>query len=201
MTSSSEAPAVPPPGLRRQLAAAGGRAAGVRAPVPVRVIDRVPPPPPPPRVDSAALARALETGFAAVRSQVDGAFAEIQKECVELAFAAAERIVGRAAERGELELEAPLREMLAARRRELAETPALLRVHPEDAKALAPKLAEITPAGARVELAPDPAIARGTLSLELGASRLVRALDQELKRLRQKLLAGAAPGATAGAVK
>ena len=194
MTSSSEAPA-PPPGLHRRLAAAGARASGVRSPAPVRVIDRVPPPPPPPRVDSAALARALEAGFAAVRAQVDATFAEIQKECVELAFAAAERVVRRAADRGALDLEEPLRELLAARRRELETTPALLRLHPEDAKAVAPKLAEITPAGARVELAADPAIARGQLSLEMGTAKLVRTLEQELKRLRQRLLTSPATGA------
>jgi flagellar biosynthesis/type III secretory pathway protein FliH len=196
MTSSSDAPPAPV-GLRQRLpAAAAARASGVRtsasAALPIRVVDRVPPPPLPPRVDSAALVRALEAGFAAVRNQVDHAFAEIQKECVELALAAAEHVTRRTAERGELDLERPLAEMLAARRRELAEAPALLRVHPEDGKALAPKLAEITPAGARVELAPDPAVARGQLVLELGASRLVRTLEQEMKRLRSRLLAGGA---------
>ena len=168
------------------------RASAVRAPSPVRVIDRTPPPPPAPTVDAGPLARALEAGFAAVRTQVSAALVEIEKECVELAVAVAERVVRRKVEKGELDLEGPLRELLGARRRELAELPAKLRLHPEDAKAVAPKTAELAPAGARIEVVPDPAQPRGDLALEIGASRLVRTLSHELKRLRERLLAGAA---------
>jgi len=192
MTSSSDAAAASGAGIRREVATAGVRASAVRAPSPVRVIDRIPPPPPPPPVDVTGLAAALQGGLEAVRAQVDRAFAEIERECVELALAAAERIVRRKAARGELELDGPLQELFAARRGELAALPARLRLHPEDAKVIAPRAAELVPAGTRVEIVDDPAQPRGHLVLEIGAARLVRTLDEELRRLRQRLLAGAA---------
>jgi flagellar biosynthesis/type III secretory pathway protein FliH len=185
-TSSSETAARRPAGVRARLPLV---APGVRARLPVRVVDRVPPPPPVPPVDVAPLARALETGFAAIRAQLEAAFAEIERGCVELALAAAERVVGRKCERGELELEAPLKELLATRRRELAEQPAVLRVHPADARALAPRLADLAPAGARVELLADDSQPRGSLVLELGSARVTRTLADELARLRLRLLA------------
>ncbi len=193
MTSSSDS-SVHGEAVRHRVAAAGAVARGVRgsasARVEVRVIDRTPPPPPAPKVDVAPLARALESGFAAVRSQVEGAFAAIEKECIELALAAAERIVRRKAELGELDLEGPLRELLAARRRELGELAATLRLHPDDAQALAPKVRELAPPGARIEVVADSTRRRGELSLELGAARLVRTLEHDFERLRQRLLAG-----------
>ena len=98
----------------------------------------------------------------------------------------------RRCERGELGLEAPLQELLASRRRELEEQAATLRVHPEDAPALQAKLAELAPPGARVELVADASIARGSLSLELGAARVSRSLPHEIARLRARLLEGTA---------
>jgi len=191
-TSSSDAaapPAAPPAGLRTRIAVA---APGVRSRLPLRVTDRTPPPPPVPTLHAAPLARALEAGFAELRRAFEATFAEIERECVELALAAAERLVRRRCERGELGLEAPLQELLASRRRELEEQAATLRVHPEDAPALQAKLAELAPPGARVELAADASIARGSLSLELGAARVSRSLPHEIARLRARLLEGTA---------
>lgn len=185
-TSSSETAARRPAGVRARLPLA---APGVRTRLPVRVVDRTPPPPPVAPVDVAPLARALEAGFAAMRAQLESSFAEIERGCVELALAAAERVVGRRCERGELDLESPLKELLAARRRELAEQAAVLRLHPEDARALAPRLPALTPAGARVELLADAAQPRGSLVLEVGAARVTRTLADELARLRLRLLA------------
>ena len=191
MTTSSSDAAAPSAGLRTRIAVATGTP-GVRSRLPLRVVDRTPPPPPVPVLDAAPLARALEAGFADLRRAFEATFAEIERECVELALAAAERLVRRRCERGELGLEAPLQELLAARRRELAELTATLRVHPEDAPALQAKLAELAPPGARVELAADPSIARGSLTLELGAARVSRSLPHELARLRARLLEGSA---------
>jgi flagellar biosynthesis/type III secretory pathway protein FliH len=184
MTSSSDATAP----QRHRLAAAGARAASVRAASPVRVIDRAPPPSPPPQVDVAGLAKAMGDGFAAVQAQVERAFLEIEKECVELAFAAAEHVMRRKAARGELELEEPLRELLDTRRRELLELPAVLHLHPQDAQAIAPRVEELAPPGARVIVMADPAQPRGDVVLELGAGKLVRSLENDLRQLRQRLL-------------
>jgi len=189
MTTSSSDAAAPPAGLRARIAVA---APGVRSRLPLRVVDRTPPPPPVPTLDAAPLARALEAGFAELRRAFEATFAEIERECVELALAAAERLVRRRCERGELGLEAPLQELLASRRRELEEQAATLRVHPEDAPALQAKLAELAPPGARVELVADPSIARGSLTLELGAARVSRSLPHEIARLRARLLEGSA---------
>jgi flagellar biosynthesis/type III secretory pathway protein FliH len=145
-----------------------------------------------PTLDAAPLARALEAGFADLRRAFEATFAEIERECVELALAAAERLVRKRCERGELGLEAPLQELLASRRRELEEQAATLRVHPEDAPALQAKLAELAPPGARVELVADASIARGSLALELGAARVSRSLPHEIARLRARLLEGTA---------
>jgi len=192
-TSSSDTAALaalaPPAGLRTRIAAA---APGVTSRLPVRVVDRTPPPPPLPRLDVAPLARALEAGFAIVRAQFEGMFAEIERGCVELALAAAERLVRRRSGKGDLELEAPLQELLATRRRELAEQAATLRLHPDDAKALRTKVAELAPPGARIDLVDDPAVARGDLVLEVGAGRVSRSLAHELARLRARLLEGTA---------
>lgn len=185
-TSSSEAAARRPAGVRARLPIA---APTVRARLPVRVVDRTPPPPPPPPIDVAPLARALESGLAAIRLQLEAAFAEVERGCVELALAAAERVVGRRCERGELELEEPLKELLASRRRELTSQPAVLRMNDADARVLERKLDALTPAGARVELLADPAQPRGSLVLELGAARVTRTLANELARLRSRLLA------------
>jgi flagellar biosynthesis/type III secretory pathway protein FliH len=200
MTSSSDA--APAPEVVRHRVA-GAQASSARAARPseakatrgeaasvVKVVERVPPPPPPPPVDVAPLARALERGFAAIATQVDAAFAEIEKECVELALAAAERVVRRRAERAELDLEGPLREMLATRRREIAQLPATLRAHPEEAAHLAPKLAELAPPGARIELVPDPSTPRGDLALEIGPARVVRSLQHDFARMRQRVFGG-----------
>jgi flagellar biosynthesis/type III secretory pathway protein FliH len=173
-------------GLRARLTFA---TPGVRSRLPVRVVDRSPPPPPVAPVDVAPLARALEAGFAAARARDEATFAEIERGCVELALAAAERVVRRRCERGELELEEPLRALIGSRRRELEEQAAVLRLHPADARALQEKLAELTPAGARVELLADAAQPRGSLSLEFGAARVTRTLVHELTRLRAELLA------------
>ena len=189
MTTSSSDAAAPPAGLRARIVVA---APGVRSRLPLRVVDRTPPPPPVPILDAAPLARALEAGFAELRRAFEATFAEIERECVELALAAAERLVRRRCERGELGLEAPLQELLASRRRELEEQAATLRVHPEDAPALQAKLAELAPPGARVELVADPSIARGSLTLELGAARVSRSLPHEIARLRARLLEGSA---------
>jgi flagellar biosynthesis/type III secretory pathway protein FliH len=183
------APAERPAGLKARLAVA---APGVRSALPVRVVDRTPPPPPIARIDVAPLVRALEAGCADVRGAFEAAFGEIERECIELALAAAERVVRRRCERGELDLEAPLRELLAARRRELAEQSATLRVHPDDAPALQARLPELAPSGARVEVVADPSVARGSLALELGAARVTRSLPHELARLRARLLEGSA---------
>jgi len=164
-------------------------APGVRSRLPVRVVDRTPPLPPAPVVDVAPLARALEAGFATARQQVEATFAEVERGCVELALAAAERLVGQRCERNELKLEAPLKELIATRRRELAEQPAVLRLHPADAKLLEERLAALTPVGAKVLLLADPAQPRGSLSLEFGAAKVTRTLAHELSQLRLQLLA------------
>jgi flagellar biosynthesis/type III secretory pathway protein FliH len=187
---AGRAGAAGPMGLKARIAVAASP--GVRSALPVRVVDRTPPPPPIARIDVAPLVRALEAGFADVRGAFESAFGEIERECIELALAAAERVVRRRCERGELDLEAPLRELLAARRRELAEQSATLRVHPDDAPALQAKLPELAPPGARVEVVADPAVARGSLALELGAARVTRSLPHELARLRARLLEGSA---------
>ncbi len=156
----------------------------------VHVVDRSPPVPPPPKIDVGPLVRALESGLHALRAEVDAAFDEIERECVELALAAAEHVVHRRCERGELELEEPLRALLATRRRELLALPTTLRLHPEDAKVLAHRLTELAPAGAQIAVVSDAATPRGQLTLEIGAGRVVRSLGHELSQLRRHLLAG-----------
>jgi flagellar biosynthesis/type III secretory pathway protein FliH len=188
MTSSSDAAAEPI--VRHGLP--GGRVGGVRSALPITVVERLPPPPPPPRVDAAPLARSLDAGFKALKAQVDAAFGEIERGCVELALAAAETLARGKCQRGELGLEEPLRALLDARRRELENAPAVLRAHPDDAAAIRPKLAEMVPAGARVELVADPATPRGTLALELAAAKVVWSLDEEIAALRRRVLGGAA---------
>src|SRR5262245_58388864 len=124
-TSSSDAPA---PEIVRHRVTAEQRPARVRTALPLRVIER-PPSGVAPRVDVAPLARALADVFASVRAQVDGAFAAIERDCVELALAAAERVVRCRAERGELGLDEPLRALLELRRRDLEQVTATLRVN------------------------------------------------------------------------
>lgn len=194
MTSSNDTSAEPLERVRHALAGAGARAGGVavRSGAPIRVIDRAPPPPPAPRIDVAPLARSLDAGFRALKAQVDASFAEIERECVELAIGAAEALTRARCERGELALEEPLRALLSAKRRELEQLPALLRLHPADAEPLAGRLAELAPAGARVELLQDPASPRGQLALEIGAARVVWSLGEELAQLRRALLEGGA---------
>lgn len=188
MSSSEPAPEL----LRHGLAAAGARAGGVRTSVPVRVTERSPPPPPAPVIDAAPLARALEAGFKSVRAQVEAAFGEIERECVELALAAAATLARAKCERGELGLDVPLAALLAARRRELETMPATLRAHPADAAAIAPKLSQLAPAGARLELVQDPATPRGQLALEFDAARVVWSLAGDLSVLRTKVTQGEA---------
>jgi flagellar biosynthesis/type III secretory pathway protein FliH len=184
MTTSSSEPRLE--GVHARLPIA---APGVRSRLPVRVLDRTPPPPPVAPVDVAPLARAVAAGFATARLQVEATFAEVERGCVELALAAAERVVGRRCASGELELVEPLQGLIESRRRELAEQAAVLRLHPADARVLQEKLAELTPVGARVELLADPEQPRGSLSLEFGAARVTRTLAHELARLRTQLLA------------
>ncbi len=174
------------------LAGVGARAGGVsmRAGATVRVVDRTPALPPPPTIDVAPLARALEAGFKSLKVQVEISFAEIERECVELALGAAEALTRARCERGELALEAPLSALLAAKRRELETLPALLRLHPADAEAIGPKLAELTPPNARVELLADGASPRGQLALEIGAARVVWSLGQEIAQMRRALFDG-----------
>jgi len=188
MTSSSDAAADPV--VRHGLP--GARAGGVRSALPIRIVERLPPPPPAPRVDPAPLARSLDAGFKALKAQLDASFGEIERGCVELALAAAETLARAKCQRGELGLEEPLRALLDARRRELETAPAVLRAHPDEAAAIRPKLAEIAPAGARLELVADPASPRGTLALELAAARVVWSLDEEIAALRRRLLGGGA---------
>ena len=191
MTSSSDMPTTAdaaPEVFHHALAHAGARASGVRTSVPVRVIERAPPPPPLPRIDTVPLARALDSGWKAVRAQVETALCEIERECVLLALAAAESLARAKCERGELALEAPLRALLDSRRRDLETMPATLRANPEDADAIAPHLDPIKPAGARIELVRDPAVPRGQLSLEFQAARVVWSLGQDLAALRAKVL-------------
>ncbi|MSR46815.1 MAG: hypothetical protein EXS13_07110 [Planctomycetes bacterium] len=191
MTSSSEVTTTAgaaPEVFHHALAHAGARAATVRTSVPVRVIERAPPPPPLPRIDTVPLARALDSGFKAVRAQVETALGEIERECVLLALAAAESLTRAKCERGELALDEPLRALLDSRRRDLETMPATLRANPEDADALAPQLDQIKPAGARIELVRDPAVPRGQLALELQAARVVWSLGQDLIALRAKVL-------------
>src|SRR6185295_16220077 len=154
MTTSSSELALnePPAGVRTRLPFA---APGVRSRLPVRIIDRTPPIPPAPKFDVTPLVRALEAGFAQVTAQTEALLGSIERECVELALAAAERVVRRRCEKGELDLEAPLQELLASRRRELATRSATLRLHPEDAKLLQAKIVELAPVGATVELIAD----------------------------------------------
>ncbi|MBM4015287.1 MAG: hypothetical protein FJ293_10045, partial [Planctomycetes bacterium] len=128
--------------------------------------------------------------FKAVRAQAEAAFGEIERECVALALAAAEALCRAKCERGELELQAPLEALLTARRRELETLPATLRAHPADADAIAPKLAQIAPAGARIELLRDPAVPRGQLGLEFAAARLAWSLAGDLAALRTRLFEG-----------
>jgi flagellar biosynthesis/type III secretory pathway protein FliH len=159
----------------------------VSAKLPLKSTERTPaPPPPPPPLDLGPLVRAVDRGLQQLDGRLQALFSEIEEECVALSYAAAENILLTEVDRGNYDLTEALQRALDRHRNLWAEKPATLHVHPEDVAALQ-EAAGAEELLAQVEVVSDPAISRGDLLLQAGATEVVRSLRAELQQLRVAL--------------